>query len=214
MFDRVRHWTPRYLYDRLALMVYERRNPDGPWLTRQMIGILGDWLKPDDRGLEWGAGRSTVWLGKRIAQLTTIEDNTDWANRVESILSQQVFPGHVELKLAPITEADNRQPGASNYVGLGREIASSSLDFVLVDGALRDHCAAVGLDKLKSGGILIIDNVERYIPRINKSHSPFARGISDGFGTAEWELVFRTVKNWRCVWTSNGVTDTAFWVKP
>jgi predicted O-methyltransferase YrrM len=195
-------------------MAYERRNPYVPWLTRQMIEIIDGWLKPDDVGLEWGSGRSTLWLGSRVAHLTTIEDNAGWADRVESMIAERKCQARIDLKRAPMREADRQSPDKSRYVGLGGAVATSSLDFALVDGAVRDHCAAVAIEKLKPGGILIIDNVERYIPRAAKSHSPVARGPSDGFETADWERAFEVIKDWRCVWTSNGVSDTAFWVKP
>jgi predicted O-methyltransferase YrrM len=214
MLDRIRHWSPRYVCNRLAAAKYERVNPDAPWLTRQMIEILDYWLKPNDVGVEWGSGRSTAWLAARVSHLTTIEENAEWADRVDSMLAQHTTPGRVELLRAPLSDTDHRNPAASQYVALGRGLAASSLAFALVDGALRDHCAAVAIDKLKRGGVLIIDNVERYIPREIKSAAPVARSLSDGFETAEWERVFEAIKEWRCVWTSNGVTDTAFWVKP
>jgi len=195
-------------------MAYERRNPNTPWLTRHIVEILDGWLQPTDVGIEWGSGRSTVWLGGRVAQLTTIEDNTEWADRVEGMLAHQRLEERVHLKRAPLSEEDHRNPRASRYVELGCEIAASTLDFALVDGALRDHCAAVAIVKLKPGGILIIDNVERYLPRAAKSTAPNARGVTDGCDTEEWERVYDTLRNWRCVWTTNGVSDTAIWVKP
>jgi predicted O-methyltransferase YrrM len=195
-------------------MAYECRNPSAPWLTRQMIAVLDTWLKPDDVGIEWGSGRSTLWLASRVAHLTTVEENAEWVERVGGMLAQQSGLGRVELNRAPISEADKRNPAASQYIGIGRGIAPTSLDFALVDGALRDHCAAVAIEKLKPGGILIVDNVERYIPRADKSFAPTARDLSDGFETKEWERVFDTIKSWRCVWTSNGISDTALWVRP
>jgi hypothetical protein len=63
------HWTPRYVKNRLALMAYERFNPEQPWLTRNMIEILENWLKPTDVGLEFGSGRSTTWFARRVRHL-------------------------------------------------------------------------------------------------------------------------------------------------
>lgn len=83
-----------------------------------------------------------------------------------------------------------------------------------MDGALRDYYAAAMLDRLKPGDVLIVDNVERYIPRKEKSRSPNARSFADGFESAEWERVFHTIESWRCIWTSSGLSDTALWVKP
>jgi predicted O-methyltransferase YrrM len=214
MLKRIRHWSPRYVRDRLSVMTYERQHPEAPWLTPQIIEILDTWLRPEDIGVEWGSGRSTLWLGSRVADLTTIEDNSTWADRVEGMIFENKLHERIHLKRAPLSKADHIDPAASPYVEFGREIVPSSLDFALVDGALRDHCAAVAIDKLKPGGTLIIDNVERYIPRAVKSHSPVARGLYDVFETAEWECVFGIIKSWRHVWTTNGVSDTALWVKP
>jgi len=64
------HWTPRYIWNRLALMAHERQHPDLPWLTRAMIENLDTWLRPDDVGLEFGSGRSTVWFAQKVGHLT------------------------------------------------------------------------------------------------------------------------------------------------
>lgn len=214
MLERYQHWSPLYVRDRLALRAYERRNPDAPWLTAAMIELLTSWLKPSDVGLEWGAGRSTIWLGRRVARLVSIEDNSDWAERVQQMIADADLGARVTLHRAPITASDKADPGQSRYIRLGQDPAADAFDFILVDGDLRDHCAAVAIDRLKPGGALIIDNVERYIPRAEKSRSPNARALSDGFQSPQWERVGALLASWRCVWTSNGVTDTALWIKP
>ena len=214
MLSRIRHWSARYAWDRLNVWRYERLNPDAPWLTQQMIGILESWLKPTDVGVEWGSGRSTIWLARRVAHITTIEDNPEWAGRVADLIRAKSLEERVNLNLAPISAADRQDPASSIYIATGQKIAPNSLDFALIDGAFRDQCTLAALQRLKPGAILIVDNVERYVPRSNKSSAPSARGSSDGYETAEWEQVFHTIAAWRCVWTTNGVSDTAFWVKP
>jgi hypothetical protein len=63
---------------------------------------------------------------------------------------------------------------------------------------------------LKSGGILIIDNINWYWPQEQKSYFPNSRRMSDGFASPVWQQCAKLVKDWRYVWTSNGITDTAF----
>lgn len=196
------------------LWSYERLHSSEPWLTRQMIGILSDWLHPGDRGLEWGSGRSTSWLAARVQCVVTIEDDPFWLDRVEQAVIADKLEGRVTLHHAPLTDSDQLAPSKCIYVRLCDEMEPDSLDFVLVDGALRDHCTWAAISKLKSGGILIIDNAERYIPRQKKSRAPKARGIADGFESPVWERVYRVIAPWRSIWTTNGVTDTAFWIKP
>lgn len=203
------HWTPRYIWNRLALMAVERRYPDAPWLTRQMIGILDTWLRPSDVGLEFGSGRSTVWIAKRVSQLTSVEHHAGWCDKVRRQLTEQHLGG-VDYRLYEDGMEDRAD---SSYVNVTNAIESASLDFCLVDGVARDYCARACLPKLKPGGILIIDNVNWFIPRTPTFHAPNSRA-GDDYASDTWREVGAVLSNWRCVWTSNGVTDTAFWVNP
>src|SRR6185295_16083792 len=56
----IRHWTPRYVYDRTSDLLYAHRHPGLPWITRQATDLLAGLLRPSDRGLEFGSGRSTL----------------------------------------------------------------------------------------------------------------------------------------------------------
>jgi predicted O-methyltransferase YrrM len=210
----MKHWTARYVVDRVRMYRYEKLHPTAPWLTKEMTGLLECWLKPSDSGVEWGSGRSTLWLAKLVGHVTTIEENPIWAKRVSGMLEQAGCAAKVRLLEVPIEANDRSNPAQSAYVSAGNSVTDSSLDFALVDGDLRDECALVAIRKLKSGGILIIDNVERYIVPVMASTSPARRMASEGCPTEAWDRVWAMIKDWRCIWTSNGVTDTAFWVKP
>jgi hypothetical protein len=202
------HLTPRYIANRLALAAFERRNPDLPWLTADMIAILDSWLLRSDVGLEFGSGRSTKWFASRVSHLTSVEDNREWYERVKPQVS------HLQVNYY-LFEDGSTKSDASDYVAVVNGMEDDSLDFCLVDGSARDHCALASLKKLKSGGILIIDNVNWYIPRQpKKSFSPNGRTIQDGYASSVWEIVGKEISSWRNIWTTNGVTDTAFWVKP
>ena len=43
-------------------------------------------------------------------------------------------------------------------------LADCSIDYALVDGAHRDLCASSVVRKIKSGGLIIVDNVNWFIP--------------------------------------------------
>lgn len=104
----------------------------------------------------------------------------------------------------------------SEYVNVARMQADCSLDFVLVDGACRDYCAAESLSKIKHGGILVIDNINWFIPRPKdvSSTSPASLLYGEQYASETWAEVGRQVLTWRYFWTSNGVTDTALFQKP
>ena len=150
-----RHWTPRYIADRLRLMVEQRRHPDSPWLTSSMVSILETWLKPTDFGVEWGSGRSTVWFARRTRKLMSVEHNPDWQNHVRKTLAREGLSSRVDLRLY----GDVRSCGArSDYVSAIDDIADESLGYCLVDGftQCRDQCALRALPKLKPGAPIII----------------------------------------------------------
>lgn len=210
--SKLKHRTYRYIRDRIGLMMYERRQPGAPWLTASANEFLDHWLKPSDSGVEWGGGRSTVWLASRVARIFTIEENPAWGEQLHSLLDLRGLRDRVDLNIVPIDRGTS--PADARYVTIVRALKDASLDFCLVDGDLRDHCAVSAISLLKPGGLMIVDNVERYIPRKQKTRSPNARSEQDGFASAEWETFARAVSTWRAIWTTNGVTDTAIWLKP
>ena len=199
---RIKHWTPRYIVNRLRLMAYERRHPDAPWLTQEMVALLESWLRPEDHALEWGAGRSTLWLARRVGRLTSVEHNPSYHLRLKACLQAEGLR-NVELHFCE-QEAE--------YVAVAAQLPPENLDLVLVDGLARDLCALAALSRLKAGGILVLDNSNWYLP--SESHSPNSRRRQEGPASDAWELFASRVKGWRCLWTSNGVADTALWVKP
>lgn len=208
---RFSHWTWRYIQDRLGVIMYERSNPDSPWLTAYMIELLDCWLGPGDIGLEFGSGRSTIWFANRIGRLTSVEHDAQWYENVRARLETQRLLERVDYRLC---QDGVRETADTSYVAVAREFTPNSLDFVLVDGRCRDHCALACMDNLKPGGILIIDNINWYVPRNPKPRAPDSRGVSDGWASAEWKAVSEQLESWRLVWTTNGVSDTALWVKP
>jgi len=205
-----RHWTARYVLDRLRVGIYQRANPDAPWLCRDAIKALESWLKSTDEGLEWGSGRSTLWFAARVAHLITIEHDAEWAEIVRGKLRGCGLSDRVDLKV--LQDGRDEKPD-SRYVSVVQDIAPNTLDFCLVDGVSRDHCALACLTKLKVGGVLVVDNANWYIPRDPKSRAPKSRGPKDGFSSPQWKEFGRITGDWRCIWTTNGVWDTALWIK-
>lgn len=204
------HVTPRYVVNRLGVHLYQRRHPDHPWLTRQMVTILDDWLQPGDIGHEWGSGRSTVWFARKVSHLTSVEHHPTWGATVRDLLAAEKVAEKVHYHVAADTSTDSHQA----YIDEVKRHADQSLDFCLVDGIARDRCALAALPKIKPGGILIIDNVNWFLPRKSPSHSPNSRSTGQGCASSVWREVQQQTGSWRCIWTSDGVTDTAFWVKP
>ena len=202
---RLRNWTPRYAEDKLLLKLFEKRNPGAPWLTAQMVEILRGWLKPTDTGIEWGAGRSTLWFAARLAHLTSVESDPVWHRKVESLLIQKQI-SNVTLHL---------KTKEQEYVRVAEELERGTLDFTLIDGGMvREKCALAAVPLLKSGGLLVVDNINWFLPSTSRSPASLKPGDNSRTDAPEWNRFTDLVGSWRHVWTTNGVTDTAMWVKP
>lgn len=203
-----RHWTPGYLFHRVVEKVYRWTNPDAPWLTPQANELLNSWIRDTDSGLEFGSGRSTVWFARRCGKLTSVEHNPDWYQAVTKRLNEQQLI-NVDYHLFPrIDDADSR---SSQYVKVAERFGSGELDFVLVDGIYRDACVAAVLDKIRRDGILIIDNVHLYFP--SDSRSPNAIKVGEPPASDLWRQALDQLGNWRRIWTSNHVSDTAIFIR-
>jgi predicted O-methyltransferase YrrM len=195
---------------RLREAAYRRRHPDHPWLTRDAISTLDGLLEPSWRGLEFGSGRGTLWLARRVAALTSVEHDPGWHGRVRGLLDES-GTANVDLRLVETSDDDPRR-AASPYVQVAHEFADGSLDLVLVDGILREHCVLAALPKLRAGGVLVLDNANWYLPC--GSHAPGSIGRDAAPASPLWSEVERRLGGWRRLWTANGVFDTALWIRP
>jgi predicted O-methyltransferase YrrM len=203
------HRTPRYIYNRTRQMIYERGHADAPWLTPAAIGLLESLLRPADRGVEFGSGRSTVWFARRVAALTSVEHDERWYETVTATLRARGLR-NVDYILAPGDQPVERG-GDSAYARTALSFPDDSIDFALVDGHYRDYSAKFILPKIKPGGMLIIDNVNWYLPC--QSKAPNSRTAALGPKTPIWAEVAAELAGWRSIWTSSGVWDTAIFIK-
>lgn len=202
-----RHWTPRYVLDRVQLALYQRRHPQHPWLTRAMIEWLEPRLQPEHTLVEFGSGRSTLWFAKRVGRVASCEHHRAWHAEVSRQLREA---GLTNVNYLHVPE----DPGgyvASAGLAL-QEIGERLADVILVDGIYRDHCAVWALDHIRAGGLIIVDNVNWFLP--SRSRAP--RSIPEGAPakTSRWRRFAAVVAGWDCVWTSDGVTDTAAFRAP
>lgn len=203
-----------YFFTRLRQMSFTCTHRDCPWLTEAAVILLDNWLKPGDRGVEWGAGRSTIWFAKRVEYLISVEHNREWYERVLALLAKKALAKNVNLKHIECGLREQDEPPGHPYADCVTEVPEESLDFALVDGRIRLRCMKAVLPRLKRGGLLILDNANRYIPnRFASSHTtmhePRDAPRSDG-----WAELIKSLEHWRWLNASDGVWDTRFWVKP
>ena len=140
-----RHWTPRYIVDRIREIISQKRHPDYPWLTKSANLMLSSYLKKSDVGLEWGSGRSTLWFARRVSALTSVEHDPLWYNRILKMLKENGISNVTYLLFEK--DQDETKGQDSAYVQVVRRFSQNSLDFVLVDGIYRSACSNAFLKK-------------------------------------------------------------------
>ena len=208
---------PRYVADRVRLAVHQRLHPDAPWLTAEATRMLDAWLQPDHVGIEWGSGRSTRWFAQRVRHLLSVEHHAGWHGAVSEQLAADGI-ANVDYKLLPCEPERVETPEwiatmfASAYVRAVDAFEPRSIDFALVDGMYRSACALAVIPKLRSGGRLVVDNVNWFLP--SPSRAPTSRGIADSPLSPTWGEFADAVSGWKHTWTENGVADTAIWEVP
>jgi predicted O-methyltransferase YrrM len=192
------HRTPAYFVSRVRRSLYERQHPDQPWLVQEAVDLLASLLRPTDVVLEWGSGRSTAWLAGRVGRLVSVEDSEIWAEKVRVILEEKGLP------------VDYRVHTGQDYIDVANGFEDESLDVCLIDGSRRDACARAAISKIKRGGLLVVDDVQRYL-----GHSSIRAPnvLSADQADPAWADVAATLRSWRAVWFSDGVSATAIFLR-
>lgn len=189
--------NPGKILHRVRYWVWERRNPDVPWLTPGAVAFLDANLRPDMTGIEWGSGRSTRWYAKHLRSLMSVEHHHGWYERVKAELDKS-GASNVDYRYIPLSHPENERTVAHYepmppYVSVVREFPENSLGFVVVDGHYRMACVREALPRLKPGGLLLVDDTS-------------VLASLDEWGVpADWPVVSHT---------SNGLKTTTVWRKP
>jgi predicted O-methyltransferase YrrM len=201
------HWRARYIVDRSMEALYRITHPLAPWLTPESIRLLDRYVDCRTTVFEFGSGRSTLWFARRVRRVVTVEHNADWFQSTEKACKTAGIT-NVKLLHNPILTKGDREKYAQRI----STIEGRGFDVVLIDGAARELCTKAALSRVVPGGLLVIDNVNRYLP--SKSRAPDSRSQSAGPLSSEWAELSKSLSKWSVVWTSSGVTDTAVFTKP
>jgi len=198
---------PRYIWARLKDLLHQRLNPNAPWLAPKSLAYIDAHLGPQSKGVEWGSGRSTLWFARRCGTLLTIEDHVEWREQVERMIDDAGLAAKVQM--AFIDEVD-----VESYASAATVLPESSCDFALVDGSRdRDLCTKLAIRLLRPGGMLILDNAERYLelPGTEHLHQRYWPGDQCEPGWTELREIFGS---WSGKVFENGVSATYVTFKP
>lgn len=150
-----------------------------PWITFLAIDALKKELRPDFKVFEFGGGGSTLFFCKNVAEVVTVEDHPEWFKTLTETVKAKGYQNWRGFFVQPETTAhpkpgDGSDPASFKSKVRGLEHLSfeqyartidqfpvASFDLILVDGRARPSCIQQAIPRLKTGGLLVVDNTER-----------------------------------------------------
>ena len=183
---------------------FQKKLPNAPWLTENAVYLLNSWLKSTDRGFEWGSGRSTSWLVSRSEHIVSIEHHKEWFASVRKQITERNLINKIDYFRIDVDNNYENKIDEYDYL----------FDYILVDGRRRLECMKKAINKVKPGGILILDNSDRFIPNSIDNTYLSVVNQADKYRNDEWQEVVRGLEQWRQIQTSDGINDTTFWIRP
>jgi hypothetical protein len=119
----------------------------------------------------------------------------------------------VTYHFIPCDCTDVDEPANHAYANVAKTIQDNSLDFALVDGNIRAPCMQIIIAKIKTGGLLILDNANRFIPNRHLDENTTVHEPRFEPRTVAWRGIIDQLETWRWINTTNGIWDTRFWIK-
>lgn len=150
---QIRFWKGAYLSKTGWIESFKIRQPIDadreplPWYTYPAIEYVKQLDFSEREVFEYGSGNSTIFWSKLAQRVVSIENNQKWYETV-----QKKVQSNVEVKLI------------ENDVSYIQEISNhNSFDVIVIDGVHRFECAKASIDKLKPGGMIILDNSDWHV---------------------------------------------------
>jgi len=171
--DLLRH--PRYISRCLTHHPLKRRSPldfEIPWFSYAAIDFLNSFLEPHMVGFEYGSGGSTLFLAKRIKFLYSVEDNSEWFDRVCRQLNQKGI-SNVNIQLRPF---DFKNPTGFEDSAYLKAMPKQPFDIIVIDSSeewtyVRPTCFEHAEAHVRPGGIIVLDDSWRYTALRTRHHA-------------------------------------------
>jgi len=120
-----------------------------PWFTYSAIHFLNTIELNGKRVFEYGSGFSTLYFRNRLADVTSVEDNQFWKNKIDD-MSMSTTKSLILYK------------EGTEYVNAPLDF-DHTFDLIVVDGSYREECVKVAIRALSKNGMIILDNSDGYV---------------------------------------------------
>lgn len=117
-----------------------------PYIPDDAFDWLKGWIRSDMRVFEFGSGFSTMWFGKNVAEVVSVENCEPFFEDTKRDLE--------ELGITNVTYTLRDGPDYYNYINEFEE----PFDLVFVDGRFRKECMKTAYDMAKYA--ILLDNAD------------------------------------------------------
>jgi hypothetical protein len=148
----------KWLIDRAASPLDLR----SPWWPYTVPPWLLTHLPDGAEIFEFGAGGSTLWMEDHGFSVTAVESDASWISRLELHIRKRTTQVVLcEPSLAGTITSTVETGYFDQYVESIGKAENESLDLIVVDGRCRVAAAQRGIEKLKAGGLMLLDDAQR-----------------------------------------------------
>jgi hypothetical protein len=121
-----------------------------PWYSYPAIDFIINKDFSDKRVLEFGAGQSSLWWGKKAKYIKSFEEDLAWYNQLKTKITT-----NIELVYS------NLEPFESCLKVINDNLVNDQkYDIIIIDGLYRYELCEVAINNLAEGGVIIADNSE------------------------------------------------------
>jgi len=167
-------YLPQYFSDNRKKSFFHIKEMK-PWITYSSYFFLKKILNKNMVVFEYGSGGSTFFYASRVDRVVSVEHDEKWTTFVKDELRDKGFLNVDLFFEAPIKIDKSKQENAYHsiygrgwedydFVSYVKKIDSypnEYFDVLVIDGRARPFCLKHGLNKVKPGGYIVYDNLER-----------------------------------------------------
>ncbi len=137
-------WYKSFIYKK---PIDKQGNPI-PWLNYPFLDFIRPRLNKSFFFFEYGCGNSTLWFSNYVQHIDSVEHEKEWYEHIRNKIPPNV---HLYLKNLHSTEYEQSILTTSHLY-----------DLILIDGRKRLECSQNAVKKLKTNGVIILDNSDAY----------------------------------------------------
>ena len=160
-----------------------------PWVTYSFIDFISPRLNKTMKIFEYGSGFSTLFYAEHSQNVTTVEHNMEWYQKMKSLV-----PKNAEIFYC--------EEGIDGLYSKAVKTKEEKYDLIIVDANDRINCTKQALTALSDRGVIILDDSEReeyaeafdFMALNNFKHLDFS-GISPGCFIRKATTVFYCTNN-------------------